>query len=215
MRTLNYLMKFLLSLCLSLLFVSVINAQTRWAVKAGPTFSTAKASFAGVKQPTGYLPGVNIAIQTYTPFEPPLFFSCMAAYSLRGYKINPLAGTISQYENRIHYIDLATLLCFKIKTGEKSNVILSAGPMAGFALSGTESLTENGSTSKAKMRFSTSENYGFFDLAIYSSAGIHFNKFFIEAAYQHGVVNINNNAEFDFRNIQNRSLSVNLGYYFH
>ncbi len=208
-------MKSLLSLCFSFLLISVSNAQTRWAVKAGPNYSTAKASFAGIKQPTGYLPGVNIAVQTYMPFEPPLYFSAMAGYSLRGYKINPLAGSISQYENRIHYLDLATLLCFKIKSGETSNIVLSAGPLAGLALSGTESQTENGSTTKTKMTFSTSEKYGFFDLAIYSSAVIHFNKFFIEAAWQHGVVNINNNAEFDFRNIQNRSLSVNLGYYFH
>ncbi|MEO7264199.1 MAG: outer membrane beta-barrel protein [Ferruginibacter sp.] len=208
-------MKSLLSLCFSFLFVSVSNAQTRWAVKAGPNYSTAKAVFAGVKQPTDYLPGVNIAVQTYTPFEPPLFFSCLAAYSLRGYKITPLEGSITQYENRIHYLELATLLSFKIKAGATSNIVLSAGPMAGLAIGGKESQTENGSTTKTKMKFSTSENYGVFDLAIYSSAGIHFNKFFIEAAWQHGVVNINNNAEFDFRNIQNRSLSVNLGYYFH
>lgn len=208
-------MKLLLSLCFSFLIISESNAQTHWAVKAGPNFSTAKASFAGIKQPTSYLPGVNIAVQTFTPFEPPLYFSIMAAYSLRGYKINPLAGSISQYENRIHYFDLATLLSFKIKAGEKTNIVLSAGPLGGFAISGKEKQTENGETTSEKMKFSTSENYGFFDLAIYSSLGIHFNKFFIEAAWQHGFVNINNNAEFDFRNVQNRSASLNLGYYFH
>ncbi|MEO6406925.1 MAG: porin family protein [Ferruginibacter sp.] len=201
--------------CSLLLFIYGTKAQTKLALKAGANYSTAKASFNGIKQPTSYVPGLNIGLQMTTAFEPPLFFTALAHYSMRGYIIKPTSGSISRYENRIHYIDLTPLLSFHVKTSSQSNLVLSAGPLAGLALSGTEKQTENGITTSKKMTLSTSGNYGLFDLAIYSSIGLHFDKFFVEAAYEHGFVNINNNVETDGKDIQNRIFSLNLGYYFH
>jgi hypothetical protein len=39
-------------------------------------------------------------------------------------------------------------------------------------------------------------------------------KIFVEASYMHGLASVNNNEENDQRNIQNRMLSLNIGYYF-
>ena len=56
--------------------------------------------------------------------------------------------------------------------------------------------------------------YGWFDLSLTAGIFYHFNKTFVEVAYTTGLANINNNEEFDGRNIRNRMLSLNIGYYF-
>ena len=80
------------------------------------------------------------------------------------------------------------------------------------AIAGTEKTTVAGITTSNKMHFSTSNDYGLFDFGLHTSLGYHFNKLFVELAYQYGFASINNNEEHDKRNIRNRTLSLNLGY---
>ena len=63
------------------------------------------------------------------------------------------------------------------------------------------------------MKFALSGNYGFIDMGVGGSLGFHTNKLLIEAGYQMGLANINNNVENDFRNIQNRMFSLQIGYF--
>lgn len=188
-------------------------SQVRVAVRGGYNHSSAKVKYSAVDQPTGYKPGFNVGIQAKVPFEPPLYFSPFISYSLRGYTISPLSGTIQKSETSIHYIDVAPLLSYVIKTGNQNHFTISAGPLAGLAFSGKEKITEAGVTTSSNIKFNLSGSYGYYDLAIYSSVGYHFNRVFIEAAYQHGITSINNEEEFDGRNIQHRLFSVNVGYY--
>lgn len=189
-------------------------AQTKIAIKGGFNYSTSKASFNGEKQSTGYVPGGNLAIQLKTDFDGPLHFSPYIAYTTRGYIIKSGNATGDKTRNFIHYIDLAPVLSLDFHTGHNNSFVIGVGPIAGLAIAGTEKTTLSGVTSSAKMHFSTSSDYGLFDLGMHTSLGYHFNKLFVELAYQYGFASINNNEENDKKNIQNRTLSLNIGYYF-
>ncbi len=132
---------------------------------------------------------------------------------MKGYTLNPLEGDTSRIETKMHYLNIAPMLSYDIATGESTHLTLTAGPMAGLGISGTQKITAAGATNSSKMKFSTSSDYGRFDLAIYNSVGYHFDKVFIEASYFLGFVSINNNEERDKTNIKNRGFGVSLGYY--
>jgi len=207
-------MKLLLSIALIIFCISPTDAQTKIAVKGGFNYSTARAYFTDVKQSTGFVPGANLAIQVKTVFEGSLHFSPYIAYTTRGYIIKSGNNNGDKVQTFIHYIDIAPVLSLDFVMGGKNSLVISAGPLAGVAISGKEKTTIAGVTSSAKMKFSTDNNYSLFDLGLHTSLGYHFNKFFIEAAYQYGFASINNNEELDKKNIRNRTLSLNIGYYF-
>ncbi len=206
-------MKHLVLSAVLLITLSAATAQTRLAVKAGYNHTTARVHIKDVKQPTGYQPGVNLGLQLKAGFEPPLHFTGLVSYNMRGYTLTPLVGDTDRLETRMHYLNIAPMLSYDIATGKTTHITLTAGPMAGLAFSGTQKITTAGVTNSSKMKFSTSSNYGLFDLAIYNSLGYHFDKIFIEASYFLGFVSINNNEEKDRTNIKNRGFGVSLGYY--
>lgn len=196
---------------IALSFSSV--AQNSIAVHAGYNHNTARIFNSDVKQPTGYVPGVNISIRLKTAFEPPLFFTPMISYNLRGYTVEPLSGSIEKIETHIHYIDIAPLLNYDLTTGEKNHFSVTAGPVLGIAVSGKQKITENGATTSAPMKFSMSNNFGYFNLALHTGISYHFNNMFIEGAYHLGFSSINNNEEVDGSNIKNRGFALSLGYW--
>jgi len=205
-------MKPLFSILLMTLISFSSTAQTSISVKGGFNYSTAKASFGGAKQSTGYVPGANLAIQLKTAFDGPLHFSPYIAYTTRGYIIKSGNSAGDKTRTFINYIDLAPVLSLDFSTGHNNSFVIGVGPIAGLALSGKEKTTVSGISNTAKMHFSTSADYGLFDLGLHTSLGYHFNKLFVEIAYQYGFASINNNEENDKKNIQNRTLSLNLGY---
>ena len=188
-------------------------AQNSIAVHAGYNHSSARIFTGNVKQPTGYVPGVNIGLRLKTAFEPPLFFTPMISYNLRGYTTEPRSGTIEKIETHIHYIDIAPLLNYDIKTAGKNHFSLTAGPVLGIAVSGKQKITENGTTTSSPMKFSMTNNFGYFSLALHSGISYHFNKMFIEGSYHLGFSSINNNEEVDDTNIKNRGFAISLGYW--
>ena len=196
---------------LTLVFIG--KSQTRIAFKGGYNHSTARILINEVKQATGYIPAINLGVQLKADFDPPLNFTGLLSYNMRGYSLTPINSDTQKVETRFHSINLAPLLSYDITTGKNSHITLTTGPMGGLAFSGTQKITEGGVTSSSKMIFSLSSNFGPIDLAIYNSIGYHFNKFFIEASYHLGFVSINNNEEFDKTNIKNRGLGLSLGYY--
>jgi len=205
-------MKFLFTAVLMITAFLQPKAQSSIAIKGGFTYSTAKADFSGVKQSTGYVPGGSFEIQVKTAFDGPLHFSPFIGYSTRGYIIKAKNDSLAETKNTIHYIDVSPQLSLDFKTGKKSSFVVSTGPLAGLAISGKEKTTLSGVAKSSKMKFSTSKDYGLFDLALHSSLGYHFDKFFVELVYQFGFASINNNEEYDHRNIRNRTFGVNIGY---
>jgi Outer membrane protein beta-barrel domain len=207
-------MKLLFTTVFSISCFCYTHAQTKLAIKGGFNYSTARAYLNDVKQSTGFVPGGSLAIQMKTAFDGLLHFSPYVAYTTRGFIIKSANNTGDKTRSFIHYIDLAPVLSVDFITGKDNSLVIGVGPVASLAIGGTEKTTSSGITNSAKMNFSTSKDYGLFDMGLHASAGWHLKKYFIEVAYQYGFANINNNIELDKRNIQNRTFSLNLGYYF-
>ena len=92
--------------------------------------------------------------------------------------------------------------------------VLSLGPDFGFTNFGKIKTTDiNNVTTNEKLKFGFG-SIGWFDLGLNASVGYHMKKIFVEAGYMYGLASINNNEETDLRNIRNRMLSLNIGYYF-
>lgn len=195
------------------LCITQVQAQTKLSVKTGFSYSTARVYTGKTKESTGFMPGAHLGIQLNTAFEGLLHFTPAVSYQNRGFVINDKNNN-SKKSHFIHYIDLAPQLSFFINKGKKHTLSISAGPVASLAVAGTEKTTVNGSSSRQKMKFSTTNNFGLFDFSLLAGAGLHLKKWYLEANYDLGLANINNNVARDSRNIRNRTISISLGYYF-
>lgn len=195
------------------LFFGLASAQTKIAIKAGANISTARVYQNDVKLDTKYNTGYGVAVLFKVPFDGPLHFSPSVGYNRRGYTYMPASGTITQYQNTIHYIDILPALSLDFPVGGNS-FVLSAGPHFSAALAGTEKTTSANVVSSSKMTFSTANHYGPVDVGLAGSIGYHLKKILVEAGFQLGLSNINNDVETDKRNIQNRMISLQVGYYF-
>lgn len=206
-------MKKSISVFMASLLLLNVNGQVKVAVKGGWNFSTAKAVYAGVKQPTGYTNGFGIGVLAKVPFEGVLHFSPSVMINQRGFIVNPITGSNKKEQYSITYLDLVPSLSIDFPQGANS-ISVSLGPDFGFTNFGRLKETDNNNvTSSKKLKFGYGE-LGWFDLGLNASMGYHIKKGFIEIGYLHGLASINNNEENDLRNIRNRMFSFNIGYYF-
>ena len=206
-------MKLLFLAGLLVIAVSNSTAQTLLGVTAGANYSTARVYDGNNIRTVEYRPGAHFGLHVNTVFENKLHFNPTIAYNSRGFTVKSDSSDIDQVSNTLHYISLAPILGFEI--GSQSNAfIISAGPILGIAISGKQKSEVAGVTSTSSLHFSTSTDYGLFDLGMQGGIGYRFNKLLLQAHYYYGLTNINNNEEKDKRNIRNRSFGIQLGYYF-
>ncbi|MBK7883955.1 MAG: PorT family protein [Chitinophagaceae bacterium] len=204
---------------ISILVVLVIfvfvngKGQTKIALKGGVNYSTARVYHGTEKQPTDYKLGGNIGVQADMPFDGGLHFSPYIAYNLKGFITLPKTGNITKIDNTIHYVEMAPKLTYHFTNDKAGSFTAGAGMSLGVAVAGREKITDNGVTTDEKMKFSIVNKYGLFDFGFVPSIGYSTKKIFIEAVYQMGLTNINNNEENDGRNIRNRTFSLNLGFF--
>ncbi len=188
-------------------------AQVKVAVKGGWNYSTAKAVYAAIKQPTEFTFGYGIGVLAKVPFDGVLHFSPSVMINKRGFIVKPLTGTNKSEQYSIIYLDLVPSMSVDFAKGDNSFVI-SLGPDFGFTNFGKLKTTDvNNVTTKEKLKFGFG-SIGWFDIGLNASVGYHMKKIFVEAGYMYGLASINNNEENDMRNIRNRMLSLNIGYYF-
>jgi hypothetical protein len=122
-------------------------------------------------------------------------------------------GTNIKEQYSITYLDLIPSLSVDFPNHSNSFVI-SLGPDFGFTNFGKIKVTDiNNISNSQNLKFGYGA-YGWFDIGLNASVGYHMKKIFIELGYLHGLTSINNNEEFDQRNLRNRTLSLNFGYYF-
>ena len=216
-----YNMKRLIYLFIGLGLMQTATAQRQFGIKAGYNYSTASVTWAGVPQPNFYKSGFGIGVLYKMPFDGVIHFSPYIAYNVRGYRHTLNTGPISEYDNTISYLDIVPSLSADFVHHHHS-IVISAGPEVGFALSGTEKTISGGVVTTQKMHFATDADYGIADLGLSTSIGYHTGHIFIEAGYQIGFANINNNIDVhlpnfsgytDPRNIRNRMFSLNIGYF--
>lgn len=204
------------SLIISFLVLSVLlgKAQTKTAIRGGVNYNTGRVYYDTEKQPTGYKAGGNLGVQLDAPFDEGLHFTPYIGYNLKGFTTSPKTGSITKIDNTIHYIDVVPKLSYYFSNDKDASFVIGAGISLGTAIAGTEKITKDGVTTKQKMNFDISKDYGFFDFGFIPSIGYTTKKFFIETAFQLGLTSINNNEEKDLKNIRNRTLSLNFGYFF-
>jgi Outer membrane protein beta-barrel domain len=189
------------------------TAQVKLAVKGGYNLATSRAVYSGVKQSTGFTNGYGIGALVKMPFDGILHFSPSVMINKRGFIIKPLTGTNVKEQYAITYVDLIPSLSIDFEKGENSFVI-SLGPDIAFTNFGKLKTTgNNGVTTSQKIKFGYG-SIGWFDIGLNASIGYHMKKVFVELGYMNGLASINNNEELDQRNIRNRMLSLNIGYYF-
>lgn len=192
--------------------VQFISAQTRIAIKGGYNYSTGKVSYNAVKQPVEAVHGYGLGVQFKADFDGVLHFSPYVQINSRGFITKPISGPYKKIENTMQYLDIVPALSLDFKKGNNAFVI-SFAPTGSITNFGREKKTDlNNVTTSTKMSFGY-DGFGWFDLGASFSLGYHFKKTFIEAGYYLGLANINNNSEFDGKNIRNRMISLNLGYY--
>ena len=193
--------------------ITTASAQVKVGVKGGWNYSTAKAVYTGVNQSTGYTNGFGLGMVAKVPFDGILHFSPSVMINNRGFIITPSSGTNKKEQYSITYLDLIPALSVDFENGNNT-VSIAFGPDFGFTNFGKLKATDMSNVTTAeKMKFGYG-GYGWFDLGLHSSVAYRMKKVFVELAYFNGLANINNNEEIDGRNIRNRMLSVNIGYYF-
>jgi Outer membrane protein beta-barrel domain len=199
---------------LALLLATInISAQVKIAAKGGWNFSTANATYADVKQPSDFTFGYGIGAMAKVPFDGLLHFSPSVMINKRGFIVKPLTGNNKSEQYSITYIDLVPSLSVDFPVSKHSFVV-SLGPDFGFTNFGKSNITDNNNVvTSEKMKFGYGA-YGWFDLGLNASVGYHMKKVFVEVGYMYGLASINNNEETDLRNIRNRMLGLNIGYYF-
>jgi len=206
-------MKRIITITTALFIIVAVRAQVKVAAKAGWNYSTARAMYSGVKQSTEFTFGYGIGAMAKVPFEGVLHFSPSVMINKRGFIIKPTAGSNKTEQYSITYLDIVPSISFDFPHKNNSFVI-GIGPDFGFTKFGKLKATDNNNiTTTEKMKFGFGA-FGWFDLGLNASVGYHMKKIFIEADYMNGLANINNNEENDQRNIRNRMLSLNFGYYF-
>lgn len=196
-----------------LLTINGAAAQVKIAVKAGWNYSSARAVYSDVKQSTDFISGYGIGAMAKVPFDGVLHFSPSIMINKRGFIVKPTTGNNKTEQYSITYLDLVPSLSFDF--ANKSNAfVIGIGPDFGFTNFGKLKVTDiNNVTSSQKIKFGY-ENLGWFDLGMNASVGYHMKKIFVEVNYLLGLASINNNEENDQRNIRNRMLSLNIGFYF-
>jgi len=206
-------MKKWITVLAALMLIKNIAAQVKVAVKGGWNFSTAKAVYSDVKQPTGFSYGYGVGLLAKVPFDGVLHFSPSVMINKRGFIVKPLTGGNKTEQYSITYLDLMPSLSVDFPNGDKS-LAISFGPVFGFTNFGKIKATDNNNvTTTQKLKFGFGD-LGWFDLGVNASVGYQVKKVFVEVGYMYGLASINNNEENDHRNIRNRMLSLNIGYYF-
>ena len=197
----------------AIIIVTTVNAQVKVAAKAGWNYSTVRAVYSGVKQSSDFAFGYGVGAMAKVPFDGILHFSPSVMINKRGFVIKPSSGTNKTEQYSIIYLDIVPSLSFDFPI--KSNAfVIGMGPDFGFTNFGKLKATDiNDITSTQNLKFNYKE-FGWFDLGMNFSAGYHMKKIFVEAGYMLGLASINNNEENDQRNIRNRMLSLNVGFYF-
>jgi hypothetical protein len=130
----------------------------------------------------------------------------------RGFVIKPATGANKTERYTLTYVDIIPSL--SVDFPHKSNaLVISFGPNFSFTNWGKIKTTDNNDiTGTQPLKFGYA-SYGWVDLGLDVAVAYHLKKVFVELGYMPGLANINNNEETDKRNIMNRMLSLNVGYY--
>jgi hypothetical protein len=192
------------------------SAQPSLAFRTGVNVSTARVRYQSDKIPATAYAGTQLALQLDMEFENKLRFAPFVALNNRGFAYKQVSDGSVMHSNNMYYIDLAPVLRYTLRSYENGNsFFVTGGPVMGVALYGKESIRSDKEIQKSRMNFDMARDYGYFDISLYGGIGYALGRLCFELSYLFGLNNINNNVEKDYKNIQNRSIGLHVGYRFH
>ncbi|WP_286736829.1 MULTISPECIES: porin family protein [Sphingobacterium] len=192
----------LLSIAAALCFIVGAKAQTSYGIKAGLNFSKLKASEGNISETSNA--STNFYVTGYADMPLANNFSIQPGVSLQGKGGKDVEDT----KLNLMYIEVPVNFVYSIPTGDVGNVILGAGPYAGF---GIHAKAKSGNVSES----GSFGDFGVktFDAGLNILAGFKLsNGFLINGGYGLGLTNIAKDS--GESSIKNRLFSVGIGYQF-
>ncbi len=198
-------MKKILLICLSLVLVTAVNAQTRWGVKAGANMSKLTGDIEGEKLGWGFHGGLMLEHAFGTSgfaIQPELLYmqanSSTEVTSLEDIRTADASITFNQLQLPIN---------LKYSFGlEHLKLFALAGPYLSYALSGdiegVDLFDKIGDEDAAMKRF---------DLGVGIGIGVEISRFSLTISDQFGMLNTSN---YDDTNIKSNNVMFSLGFFF-
>jgi hypothetical protein len=178
---------------------NAIFSQVQFEIFAGPHISATSYSIKSTTQPTDSKVGFHLGAGYKIPFEGILFFSPSISYAMRGYKVQfnqpsyPPDLLAIDNNTTFHEIDVDPFLQFDLSK-KANHLFIKAGPSFNFILSGKENYNlATGESIERSMKFSTTNNYGRYNVSLVGQFGYETSKgLIIYAYYLRGTMSMNN-----------------------
>ncbi|MBB6498623.1 porin family protein [Pedobacter cryoconitis] len=117
---------------------NITNAQTRFGIQAGVSFSNVKEKMEnGSKANTQSLPGLLIGLTADVPLTDDFYIQPALLYNRKGFKQESggFYGSATNFKVKADYIELPVNFLYKPKMG-MGNLILGVGPYIGYGTGG-------------------------------------------------------------------------------
>ncbi|HEV7779994.1 MAG TPA: porin family protein [Chitinophagaceae bacterium] len=201
-----------------LLGVLSASSQVEFGIFAGPQMTSVNYKIQGVKQKNESKYGFQAGAALKVPFENKLYFTPMAFYSMKGYKVTlnrfvyPPDVNATDNNTTFHNFELAALLQYDFSS-KPAHLFIRIGPSLDFQLFGKEKFNLNGGGSvNRKLKFGPGE-YGHYLANYLAHLGYETaSGFMIFAQYTHGAANMNNADGGPA--IRHRAYGISIGKYF-
>ena len=191
-------MKKIYLLAVIIIITANAEAQVQLSIFGGPQTTTALYKVNDSKQKTSQKFGFQAGVGLKIPFDNKIFFSPVAFYSLKGYKVKLDSRVFppdpEALENNVtmHTFEAAALIQFDF-SDKPSHYFISFGPSLDLQLKGKEKYRlMTGESINKDMRFSYGD-YGRYSIAAIGRIGYEYNnEYMIFAQYNMGLGSINN-----------------------
>lgn len=184
-------------------------SQSKFGIKGGINLANIFAQEGGVSVSFSNNLGLVAGLVYTSPVSEKFDIQAELLFVQKGFEIR--IPTLVNTEATLNYVDVPVLGKFKFGNGN-SKFFINLGPSFGYAISGTSG--EDGS--KEQIEFDG--DFKRLDVAINIGGGIEINStnssFFIEARYNRGLSQINEQVDIDDSKIKNKGISFTVGMFF-
>lgn len=185
--------KIVLFSCL-VVFAMGVNAQVKFGLKAGLNLANQKYTSSGITisgdSKVGFQAGVILEAGSQDfVFQPGLLFS------QKGMKMTQNSSTA---ELTLNYLDVPLNLVYKVNVGEDTKVLLQAGPVISFGLSGKGTV----GSQESDIKFGSGDDADFntMDFGFGIGGGLQFSSFMVGLNYNFGISNCANSNDITCKN---------------
>jgi hypothetical protein len=216
--------------------VGALHAQVRPGVKLGYNLSGVKADYAVATEPNLKVAGAPDNFRMKSGFQVGLVADCPIndAFAIQPGVRFTSQGFTDKYTSSgkairkfsLYYLQVPVYAQYRLNIAEAANLLIQAGPYAGFGLFGRQQYTMKGTSKdlpddQKKITFGSDRSDDVrkaFDYGVSAGVGIEFFNFQFVVAYDYGLCKVNfegqqGSGQYNI-NMQNNNLSFTLAYIF-